>query len=192
MGSYSIILASGSPRRRELLRLLRRPFRVVVSDAPELNPEHMTPLEACQMNAYRKARAVAKRYPDAVVIGADTEVCLGRKIFGKPETFIQACGMLRRLQGKIHQVITGVCLYHLRLHRQTSFAEMTHVQFHRLNRDQREGYLKRINPLDKAGAYAIQEHGHLIIERIEGSFSNVVGLPVERLAQELDRFLSSL
>jgi septum formation protein len=185
-----LILASGSPRRRELLRLLGRPFRVVVSDAPEVSPGHMTPVESCQMNAYRKARVVAKRFPDALVIGADTEVCLGRKIFGKPASFVAACGMLRKLQGKVHQVITGVCLYHLRRHRQVSFAVTTHVKFHRLNRDQREGYLKRINPLDKAGAYAVQEHGHLIIEEIDGSFTNVVGLPVERLAGELARFLT--
>ncbi len=185
-----IILASASPRRRELLRLLGRPFQVVASDAPEVSPEHMTPIESCQMNAYRKARVVAKKYPDAVVIGADTEVCLGRKVFGKPASFVAACGMIRKLQGKVHQVITGVCLLHLRRHRQASFAVMTHVKFHRLNRDQREGYLKRINPLDKAGAYAVQEFGHLIIEQIDGSFTNVVGLPVERLAHELNSFLA--
>jgi len=192
MNLPSIILASGSPRRRELMRLLGRPFRVIVSEAAEVSPGHMTPLEACQMNAYRKARMVAKKCPDAVVIGADTEVCVGRKVLGKPASFVEACGMLRRLQGKVHQVITGVCLYHLRHHRQASFAVMTHVRFHRLNRDQREAYLKRINPLDKAGAYAIQEHGHLIIEEIEGSFTNVVGLPIEQLGRELEAFLQTV
>jgi len=191
MSTLRIILASASPRRRELFRLLGRPFRVLASAAPEYAPGHMTPLESCQLNAYRKARLVAKRFPDAVVVGADTEVCLGRKVFGKPASFIEACVMLRRLQGKVHQVITGVCLLHLRRHHQVSFAEMTHVKFHRLNRDQREGYLKRINPLDKAGAYAVQEHGHLIIEEIDGSFTNVVGLPVERLARELKTFLAA-
>jgi septum formation protein len=186
-----LILASASPRRRELLRLLGFPFRALSSAAPEFSPGHMTPVESCQLNAYRKARALAKRFPDAVVIGADTEVCLGRKVLGKPASFIDACGMLRRLQGKVHQVITGVCLLHLRRHHQVCFAELTHVKFHRLNRAQREGYLKRINPLDKAGAYAVQEFGHLIIERIDGSFSNVVGLPVERLAHELKDFLAT-
>lgn len=190
MSPPRIILASASPRRRDLLRLLGRTFQAVVSDAPEFSPGHMTPLESCQMNAYRKARVVAKRHPDAVVIGADTEVCLGRRVFGKPASFIEACGMLRKLQGKVHQVITGVCLLHLRRHRQVCFAELTHVKFHRLSRDQREGYLKRINPLDKAGAYAVQEFGHLIIETIDGSFTNVVGLPVERLRHELNRFLA--
>jgi len=184
-----LILASASPRRRELLRLLGRPFRVIPGDVPEMSPGHMTPMESCQLNAYRKARSVAKRYPDAVVIGADTEVCLGRRVFGKPASFVDACRMLRRLQGKVHEVITGVCIYHLRRHRQISFAVTTRVQFHRLNRDQRERYLKRIDPYDKAGAYAVQEHGHLIIEDINGSFTNVVGLPVERLAHELSSFL---
>lgn len=189
MSATRIILASASPRRRELFRLLGRPFRVLASDAPEFAPGHMTPMESCQLNAYRKARAVAKRFPDAIVIGADTEVCLGRKVFGKPASFVAACKMLRQLQGKVHQVITGVCIYHLRRHRQVSFAVTTHVRFHRLDRNQREGYLKRINPLDKAGAYAVQEHGHLIIEEIDGSFTNVVGLPVERLACELTHFV---
>jgi septum formation protein len=190
MTAPRIILASASPRRRELLRLLGRTFQAVASDAPELSPGHMTPIESCQLNAYRKARLVAKRHPDAVVIGADTEVCLGRKVFGKPASFIEACVMLRKLQGKVHQVVTGVCLLHLRRHRQACFAELTHVKFHRLTRDQREGYLKRINPLDKAGAYAVQEFGHLIIEAIDGSFTNVVGLPVDRLRHELNRFLA--
>lgn len=189
--SSPIILASASPRRRELLGLLGLPFAVVASQASELNPEQLTPVEACQLNAYRKARTVAKKHPDAVVIGADTEVCLGSRVFGKPASFNDACSMLRRLQGKVHQVVTGVCLYQLRHHRQTSFAVMTHVKFHRLNSNQREGYLRRINPLDKAGAYAVQEFGHLIIEEIEGSFTNVVGLPVERLEHELNNFLAS-
>lgn len=189
--SAPIILASASPRRRELMSLLGQPFVAIASDAPEISPEHLTPSEICQLNAYRKARLVAKKHPDAVVIGADTEVCLGRRVFGKPTSRADAGSMLRRLQGKVHQVITGVCLYQLRHHRQTSFAVLTHVKFHRLNREQREGYLAQINPLDKAGAYAIQEFGHLIVEEIDGSFTNVVGLPVERLAQELKNFLSA-
>lgn len=189
MSAPRIILASASPRRRELFRLLGLPFRVVASAAPEFAPGHMTPAEACQLNAYRKARVVAKKHPDALVIGADTEVCLGRRVFGKPASFIEACSMMRRLQGRTHQVITGVCLLHLRRHHQVCFAELTHVKFHRLDRDQRERYLKHISPLDKAGAYAVQEHGHLIIERIQGSFTNVVGLPVERLVRELKDFL---
>lgn len=189
MNELQLILASGSPRRKELLQLLGIPFEVVTSHAPEVSPQQMTPVEACQLNAYRKARVVAKRFPDAIVIGADTEVSLGQKLFGKPRHINDANSMLRRLQGKTHLVITGVCILHLRKHRQCCFAEMTDVRFHRLSAEQRMNYLKSIDPLDKAGAYAIQENGHLIIEAIEGSFSNVVGLPVERLAQELKQFM---
>jgi septum formation protein len=188
MSTPTIILASGSPRRRELLQLLGKPFEVVASNAPETASEHMTPFEACQLNAYRKARVVAKKFPDALVIGADTEVALGHRLFGKPATLKEAVAMLLKLQGKVHSVVTGVCLLHLRKHRQFCFAELTNVRFRRLSRAQRWEYLKSINPLDKAGGYAIQENGHLLVESIEGSFSNVVGLPMERLEAELKRF----
>ncbi|HAV62755.1 MAG TPA: septum formation protein Maf [Verrucomicrobiales bacterium] len=185
-----IILASASPRRRELLDLLGWPFEVVPGDAVEITAGAMTPSEACQLNAYRKARSIAKRIPDAVVIGADTEVCLGPKTLGKPADLAEAGAMLQRLSGRAHQVVTGVCLLHLRKHLQVCFAEMTDVHFHRLSPAQRSAYLQRIHPFDKAGAYAVQEHGHLIIERLDGSFSNVVGLPLERLSVELRRFLA--
>ncbi len=188
MSLPTLILASGSPRRHELMRVLGKPFEVVTSDALETSSEHMTPVETCLLNAYRKARAVAKRFPDALVIGADTEVALGSKVFGKPRNLKHANLMLSKLQGKTHHVITGVCLLHLRKHHQVCFAEMTDVQFHPLSPSQRSGYLKSINPLDKAGAYAIQENGHMIVESIEGSFSNVVGLPLERLIKELRQF----
>ena len=190
MNLNPIILASGSPRRRELMALLNQPFEVITSHAPESAPEHMTPGETCQLNAYRKARAVAKQHPDAIVIGADTEVARGLEVFGKPGNRRDAEAMLGRLQGRSHRVITGVCILHLRQHRQTSFAEFTRVRFHRLSPSQRKHYLDSIDPLDKAGAYAIQENGHQIVESIEGSFSNVVGLPVSRLAEELEAFIS--
>ena len=181
-----LILASASPRRAELLRVMGLEFSVLPSQAPEIQPEHLTPVETCQINAYRKARAVAKKHPDALVLGADTLVCLDRKIYGKPLDLPDAERMLSELQGRQHQVITGLCLIHLRAHRQRTFADLTQVQFHPLGLEQIRAYLSRINPLDKAGAYAIQEHGELIVARIEGSLSNVVGLPVERLRAELD------
>jgi septum formation protein len=140
-----------------------------------------------QVNAYRKARAVAKRFPDALVLAADTLVYLDRegKLFGKPADAAQAFGMLQELQGRAHAVITGVCLMHLREHRQRVFAEWTDVRFHSLTARQIRKYLALINPLDKAGAYAIQEHGELIVSEVFGSYSNVVGLPVEKLREEL-------
>src|SRR5438874_10811627 len=111
-----VILASASPRRAELLRQVVRDFQIVPARAEELQPEHFSPTEACILNAYRKARVLAKRFPDALVIGADTEVYLGRKVFGKPRDRRDAERMLSELEGREHQVITGVCLIHLRSH----------------------------------------------------------------------------
>ena len=180
-----LILASASPRRAELLKLLRVKFRIIPSDATEVVHEHLTPLEICQLNAHRKARAVAKRIPDALVIGADTLVFLDNKILGKPRNLADARRMLARLQGRTHQVVTGVSLIQLRTHRERVFAISTDVLFHPLDAGQIRDYLSRINPLDKAGAYAIQESGERIVSEISGSYSNVVGLPVERLREEL-------
>lgn len=140
-----------------------------------------------QVNAYRKARVIAKKFPDRLVLGADTLVYLDRdaKLFGKPADRQDAARMLGELQGRIHAVITGVCLLHLRSHRQRIFADWTDVRFHPLTPKQITDYLALMNPLDKAGAYAIQEHGERIVAEISGSYSNVVGLPVERLRTEL-------
>lgn len=138
-------------------------------------------------NAQRKARAVAGRFPDAMVIGADTIVVLHTVIFGKPKNREEAVTMLERLAGRVHTVVTGVCLIHRTLDTQLMFADTTRVWMKPVTREQIGVYLDKINPLDKAGGYAIQEHGEGIVERIEGSFSNVMGLPVERLRATLER-----
>jgi septum formation protein len=180
-----LILASASPRRAELLRQLKLEFEIIPSDAKEVYDEYLSPQELCQLNAHRKARAVAKKIPDALVLGADTLVFLDRKIFGKPADKSEARQMLEQLQGRTHQVVTGVSLIHLRAHRERNFAASTDVLFRPLTSEQIDAYLAKINPLDKAGAYAIQENGELIVSEISGSFSNVVGLPVERVEGEL-------
>ena len=180
-----LILASASPRRSELLRQLGAGFRVIPAQIREIQPEYLTPMEVCQINAYHKARAVAKKHPDALVLGADTIVCLGTRVFGKPADLAQAHRMLAKLQGRTHQVITGMCLIHLRAHQQKAFAVSTTVTFRKLHSDQIRRYLAKINPLDKAGGYAIQEEGEEIVQKVSGSFTNVVGLPLERLRQEL-------
>ena len=180
-----LILASASPRRAELLKLLPVKFQILPGHADEVAHEHLTPLEVCQLNAHRKARAVAKKIPDALVLGADTLVFVDGEILGKPRNFKAAERMLGKLQGRAHQVVTGVCLMHLRTHRERIFAVSTDVLFHPLNKKQIRDYLKKIHPLDKAGAYAIQDAGEFIISEISGSFSNVVGLPVEQLREEL-------
>jgi septum formation protein len=191
MGSAPFILASASPRRAELLRHLILDFRIIPSDVPEVSDDHLSPFEICQLNAYRKARVIAKKHPDASVLGADTLVFLDGEIMGKPANLTEAERMLARLQGRTHQVVTGICLIHLRTHRERIFAVSTDVTFHPLAAGQIRDYLARVNPLDKAGAYAIQEHGDLIILEISGSYSNVVGLPLERLREEIQAWETS-
>jgi len=181
-----VILASASPRRKELLHEIGLDFQAVPSAAREVHTEDLTAHEVALVNAYRKAREVAKKHPDALVIGADTLVYLDTTLFGKPVDRGEAEDMLMHLQGQTHCVVTGLCLLHLRAHRQRVLAEVTEVTFHPLNETRVREYLAQMNPLDKAGGYAIQERGHLLVERISGSYSNVVGLPLERLRQELE------
>src|SRR5215472_2935223 len=187
-----LILASASPRRSELLREAGMEFRVITSDAVEVHHGELTAREIAQVNAYRKARAVAKKYPDALVVGADTLVYLETLLMGKPGSLEHAYQMLEQLQGRTHEVVTAVCLLNLRSHRQRIFTEVTNVTFRPLDAVKIRRYLTKVNPLDKAGAYAIQEEGDLIVEKIAGSYSNVVGLPVERLQAELQAWLSAV
>jgi septum formation protein len=187
-----VILASASPRRTQLLREMGITFKTVPSDATELHHEQLTARETSQINAYRKARAVAKKFPDALVLGADTLVHLETALFGKPADLEDAFRMLEQLQGRTHHVVTAICLLHLRERRQRVFADTTAVTFRSLDAVKIQRYLTRVDPLDKAGAYAIQENGDMIIEKIDGSFSNVVGLPVELLTAELGRWSADL
>jgi septum formation protein len=180
-----LILASASPRRAELLKLLQVDFQIVPGTVAEVAHEHLSPLEVCQLNAHRKAFAVAKKIPDALVLGADTRVFLDNEILGKPRNLAEARQMLARLQGRHHQVVTGVSLMHLRQHQERIFAASTDVLFHPLDAAQIREYVAKVHPLDKAGAYAIQESGGIIISEISGSYSNVVGLPLELLRAEL-------
>jgi septum formation protein len=185
MAMPPLILASSSPRRAELLRQLAFDFKVVPSDIPEIHHGELTAREVSQINAYRKARSIAKKNPDALVLGADTLVYIDTVLFGKPKVLEEAYAMLEQLQGRTHQVVTAVCLLHLRSHRQRIFTETTSVTFRPLDAVGIRRYLTKVNPLDKAGAYAIQEQGDLLIDRIFGSYTNVVGLPLERLKVEL-------
>lgn len=180
-----LILASASPRRAELLRQLGYQFHVVPSAAAEIHSENLSAGEVAQLNAYRKARVVSKKFPDAVTLGVDTIVALGSTLFGKPADLAEAERMVSALQGKTHVVVTGVCLIHLRAHRQKMFCEQTNVTFRSLTPAQIRQYHTEVDPLDKAGAYGIQEKSVVVVESIEGSFSNVAGLPMERLQAEL-------
>src|SRR2546428_3871433 len=128
-----LILASASPRRLALLRQLGVEFQICVSHVDEIQGAHLSPHETCRLNAYRKARATAKKSPDHLVLGADTVVCLEHRVFGKPADLAHARRMLEEMAGHTHEVVTGVCLLHLRRHRQRVFAESTSVTFRKLD-----------------------------------------------------------
>jgi len=176
-----LLLASASPRRKELLTELIPDFRVVSSNAEELssNPEGVGKL--VQENARIKAESVASIHPSSWVLGADTVVALGGKIFGKPKSMSEAEEMLLELSGQCHQVHTGLCLIHQQRNYLQCRKDSSTVHFRQLNREVISAYYDSVNPLDKAGGYAIQTNSDLIVEKFEGSYSNVVGLPLELL-----------
>ena len=175
-----VILASGSPRRRELLEAAGLSFEVIPSPAEEIHDASLGMEGLCEENARLKAAAVAVLHPEAVVIGADTLVFIDGEPLGKPADLAEARAMLRRLAGRTHTVCTGVCVIHPGAGAET-FHELTEVVFRVLDEAVIDTYLALVDPLDKAGAYGIQERGDLIIETIRGSFDNVMGLPVARV-----------
>ncbi len=183
----NIILASASPRREQLLREMGLHFRVITPDGVEEAVAGFTPEVLAMQNAQRKARAVAGRHRNAVVIGADTIVVLDGEVFGKPRDLNEATTMLSKLAGCRHEVLTGVCVIHHTFETEIMFADRSGVWMRALTPSQIRNYFAKVNPLDKAGAYGAQEHGELIIERVEGSFSNVMGLPVERLRATFEK-----
>lgn len=173
-----IVLASASPRRRELLERAGVVFEVVASPAEEIHDASMKPEVLCEWNAVLKAEAVALTLPHAVVIGADTLVFIDDIPLGKPADLDEARRMLRCLAGRTHRVCTGVCVIFPDGEKRT-FHDTTEVTFLPLDDTAIENYLQVSNPLDKAGAYGIQESGDMIVSRISGSYENVMGLPVE-------------
>ena len=179
-----MILASQSPRRRELLAREGVEFRVVVRDTEEVHDASLPPQELCAINAAAKAEAVAREFPDEVVIGADTLVFIDGTPLGKPADETEAVQMLLRLQGRTHCVCTAVAVVMPGGERR-DFAEISHVTFRPLDEAAIRHYMNLVHVYDKAGAYAIQEHGELIIEKFEGDLDNVIGLPVTRLLQVL-------
>jgi septum formation protein len=179
-----IILASKSPRRQELLKLMDLEFRIVLKEVDESYPAQLRPEEIAVYIAEKKAKAFDETITDEIVLTADTIVCIDDQILGKPETPEHAIETLQLLSGKMHQVITGVCL--LYKHQYHSFYDVSEVFFSKLTDDEISGYVNKYQPLDKAGSYGIQERIGLIgIERINGSYTNVVGLPTEKLYKEL-------
>lgn len=176
-----LILASVSPRRKELLGLVRIPFEVVEPHVVEKEDKAGDPVEIVLHNAQLKAEDVNKDYPEGIILAADTIVVLGDEILHKPKDFAEARFMLKRLSDKTHRVYTGICLKYLPLEIEIIHSELSAVRFRRLDDKIIDFYFAKVNPLDKAGAYGIQEHPELIIAGYKGYMSNIMGLPIEFL-----------
>ena len=187
MKENNLILASGSPRRRELLSLYTTDFTVCVSDFDESAVTAPTPAQLVEQLAIGKCLAVAKQHPDAVVIGCDTVVDVDGTVFGKPHDAEDAKRMLRALSGKTHQVHTGVCI--AKGDRAEHFVDSCKVTFFPLGEEEIAFYTATPEPYDKAGAYAIQGRAALWLDRIDGDYYTIMGLPVSRTVQLLAHFL---
>jgi septum formation protein len=188
----SLILASGSPRRRELLAQAGFTFEVIPTDVPELRKPNEDPIRFVTRLAREKAEAVAATHaigPDTLVLGADTIVVVDEQVLGKPQDAADAGRMLRLLSGQTHQVITGVCLARGR-ERQRA-AEVTFVRFVTLSDQEIDDYIATGEPLDKAGAYAIQGRAGRWVPRIHGCYFNVVGLPLALVSSMIEAMQGS-
>ena len=174
-----IILASSSPRRCEIMKLLGKEFKVDSIEVDETIEESKSVQDNVKRLAYLKAKAVAKKYPNDLVIGADTVVCLNDKIIGKPENVEHARVILKSLSGTSHEVVTGVCI--IKGRNQICFETQTLVYMNQISDYEIEQYIKTNEPMDKAGAYGIQGKGAVFVKEIRGDFYNVMGLPINRI-----------
>jgi septum formation protein len=188
--SRELILASASPRRRQLLKQIDLKFRVMPSEVNEDQVLHHDPLENVQFIALSKARDVAARVERGIVIGADTQILTDGEALGKPGDTEDAVLMLSRLNGRTHRVVTGMALVDAETGVEKTWTETTLVTFRELSEDEILNYVGTGEPMDKAGAYGIQGRAAAFVERIEGCYFNVVGLPLAKLVQELRKFLA--
>jgi septum formation protein len=189
LGDRGIILASQSPRRKQLLEWAEVPFEIIVADTDELYPQHL-PVEEIAVHIARNKALAIKRSNNIIIpiLAADTIVVLQNEIIGKPKDRDDAIDILSRLSGNHHKVITGVVI--LNKEEEISFADVTDVEFHTLTKEQIEFYVDKYKPYDKAGAYAIQEWiGVVGIKTISGDFYNVMGLPVSRVVRAIDNLV---
>ncbi|MCK5309981.1 MAG: septum formation protein Maf [Thermoplasmata archaeon] len=180
------ILASASPRREELLKKILDDFKIIPSQIAESIPWNESPIDIAMNNALEKALDISAKHPDALVIGADTVIALEDKIMGKPKDLDDAMRMLEMLSGKTHQVVTGIAM--VLADKQNTDFEFSDVTFRELTKEQIEAYVQEKQPLDKAGSYGIQEVGDEFVEHLEGKKDNVMGLPVNLVADMLGFF----
>ena len=182
------MLASSSPRRAALLSDGGFEFEIASPRVTEKFSTTLTLREVTLWNAIRKGMSIAQTRPDAVVLAADTLIALDDRIIGKPADLSEAAQILRRLSGRTHQVCSAVAIYQQTLGKSAVFHESSRVRFRRLSDAMIQSYLAKVDTMDKAGAYAAQGSGAEIISKIEGSFTNVVGLPMEKTVAELAKF----
>ncbi len=192
LDEYQIVLASESPRRFELLKMIGLDFKVRPSHIQEQNSKNLKPVEYAIANAKEKGELIADQYPDRIIISADTIVVMRDKIIEKPRDEADAFEILRLLNSKTHEVITafGIILkckdkFHFNY-------EKTKVKFRRLQHTEIESYVETGEPFDKAGGYGAQGEGSLLIEKVDGCFYNVVGFPLSKFFHEFDQFLSKI
>ncbi len=183
----NMILASNSPRRKEILQKLKIPFMVRTSQTSEEVYIGEDPEIYVQRMAEAKAEKVAESFRDALVIGSDTIVCLGGDILGKPSDKKEAFAMLRKISGKSHLVYTAVCMISKAKGQKIAILEKTVVDFAELTDREIQEYIDTEEPMDKAGSYGIQDQGALFVEGITGCFYNVMGLPIRRVYEELQK-----
>ena len=183
----NVVLASASPRRQELLKLIFSNFTICVSDVDETVPPSMLAENIPEYLASLKAKDVAKKFPESLVIGADTCVVIDNKVLGKPHSKAEAVEMLTLLSGKTHKVITGC--YVVYRDKSISFSVKTDVEFYSLTEEQIKSYINTDEPYDKAGGYGIQAKGGLFVKKINGDCNNVVGFPVAELNRRLENIL---
>jgi len=189
----TLILASGSPRRQELIRLLGLPVEVVPSNVDEDTPEDWTPQRIVEELAHRKALSVTEQLAgrasvDSIVVGSDTIVVLDNEVMGKPRDTEDAIRMLELLSGRTHEVYTGVSCVRVSDGETVTSHRVTRVRMRSLTAEQISRYVATGEPNDKAGAYGIQEIGALLVESIDGCYFNVVGLPVSLLSEMLEKY----
>ena len=185
--AYDIILASASPRRTELLTQMGVSYRVIPADVDETVDQPLSPAEMVRELAFRKASAISALYPSALVIGADTLVAYGEHILGKPNSSEHAFEMLSLLNGKCHDVYTGVALICSAGNINITSSECSQVCFRQVDQQLLRRYIATGEPMDKAGAYAIQGHGAVLVEKVVGCYNNVVGLPTALLSGYLEK-----
>ena len=184
------ILASASPRRRELLKFVVDDFKIVCADIDETVPNNTSCFDAPEFLANKKAKAIIPKHPEDLVIAADTVVILDNEILGKPKNEQDAFLMLKKLSGKTHFVVTGCSI--ARKGKALSFSVVSKVTFYNLSDTEIYDYIAKNESLDKAGAYGIQGYGSILVEKIEGDYFNIVGLPVAELSRKLKEFESEV